>query len=118
MHSINYKVSSLLFAYTTCLFFSYQIKAQTNNLSEKLSPYLHPMELVDGQLSGPGFEWLKTQAASCDFINFGEGHGIEQVPQIVGGVYQALYPDGFHYLAVENGPYVGKIVSEQTIAGE
>ncbi|MEM6379039.1 MAG: hypothetical protein AAF705_12560, partial [Bacteroidota bacterium] len=96
-------------------FIIYPSQAQSNQLLDLVQPYIYPLTLEDGELSGPGLDWIKENGKSCDFLTFGEGHGILQVPQIIGNIYQQLYQDGFHYLAVENGPYVGKIVSEQTL---
>lgn len=75
----------------------------------------HVLELSDGILSGPGAEWLKQNSAGCQFVLFGEQHGVAGLPETVAGAYTLLQPDGFDYLIMERGPWIAEQLSNNGV---
>lgn len=76
------------------------------------------MKMEKGRLTGPAFEWIKERAQNSDFILFGETHRVAEIPEIVGATYRQLYDQGFHYLALEMGPFVAAELSSAEKLGK
>ena len=64
------------------------------------------MSVTEDGLDGDGADWLKERAASSQFILFGEQHDVAGLPLVVAAAYREFYEWGFHYLALENGPWL------------
>jgi len=74
-----------------------------------------PLVVEDGHLGGDGAIWLRNRAQNAQFIMFGEQHGVEGLPQLVAAAYDDFYADGFHYMVLENGPWLMDMLSEGPI---
>ncbi|HAA17203.1 MAG TPA: hypothetical protein DCE41_38015 [Cytophagales bacterium] len=64
--------------------------------------------------SGPGWDWLVEQAQAADYLLVGEDHGVAQVPQLCGALYEGLVDAGYHHLVIETGPFTGRLLNELT----
>ena len=63
------------------------------------------IEIVDGKLAGPGKDAFLQQCQECNFVMFGEAHGIDGVAKFVAATHMALNNDAFHYLVLESGDW-------------
>lgn len=75
-----------------------------------------PLQRDDAQLTGPGADWIVKNAASCQFVLFGEQHGVAGMPAVVAAVYTQLQSDDFDYLVMERGPWVSRQFSSNGVA--
>lgn len=73
------------------------VKAQDVNLGD----YIHLIEREGSQYSGPGMDWILSHASDRQFVLFGEPHGVEDVPRMVGDIYGRLQTYGFKHLILE-----------------
>jgi hypothetical protein len=72
-----------------------------------LRAHRYPIELRDGQVSGPGADFLRRQAARSQFVMIGEFHNGMDIPRFTTALFadlQRLY--GFNYLALEDDPEI------------
>ncbi|MEL6109724.1 MAG: hypothetical protein AAFU85_27250 [Planctomycetota bacterium] len=72
----------------------------------------HTMELSSGQIRGPAVDWIRRAATNCQFVLFGEQHGVAQLPQVVSAIYTELHPEGFESFIMERGPWVARQLSD------
>ncbi|MFG0305067.1 MAG: hypothetical protein ACF8Q5_02495 [Phycisphaerales bacterium JB040] len=80
------------------------------------TPAAHAITLDRGQLSGPGLDWIEQRAADSHFVLLGEQHGVEEVGAFAGGLYRALFDDGYTRVALEIGPFIGDRLSQEPVA--
>jgi hypothetical protein len=64
----------------------------------------YALSVRDGQLSGAGAQVLRSAIAQSRFVLLGEEHGTAQTPELQAAICRAAGPEGFHTLAVEEGP--------------
>ena len=79
---------------------------QADRLIAKLLQNRYALSIRDGQLSGAGAQVLRSAIAQSRFVLLGEDHGLAQTPEFWAAVCSAAGPDGFHTMAVEEGPLV------------
>jgi hypothetical protein len=79
---------------------------QTDRFVAALLEHRYALSVRGGQLSGPGAQVLQSAIAQSRFVLMGEDHGIAQTPAFAAAVCRAAGPEGFHTLAVEEGPLV------------
>lgn len=83
-------------------------------LEEMLQANSHRID-EEGELGGPGLDYLLKQAALAQFVVLGEPHNVKQVPQFTTALFKALHSSyGFDYLALEQGPF---IIEAMSLAG-
>lgn len=80
------------------------------------SKHAYSLERTDDQIAGPGADWIRDRAASCQFVLFGEQHGVAGLPEVVSAIYAQLHPQGFHHLIMERGPWVSTQLSNSGVA--
>src|SRR5436305_1491904 len=83
--------------------------AQPNDASKFSSRLLqnrYGLTVRDGQLRGNGAHVLKTAIAQSRFVLLGETHGLAEVARFAGALCKVAGPEGFHTLAIEEGPIV------------
>ena len=78
----------------------------TDRFLAKLLQNRYALAVRGGQLTGAGAPLLTSAIAQSRFIQLGEYHGVAQTPEFVTAVCHAAAPQGFHTLAVEEGPLV------------
>jgi len=64
------------------------------------------LSVRDGQFSGTGAAVLRSSIAKAGFVLVGEEHGLAETSQFWIGVCNAACPNGFHTMALEEGPLV------------
>ena len=88
------------------------IFGQDSLLTEKFKKSHHLLKYDDGQLSGKGLEFLKTEASASPFFLIGESHGIAEIPLFTAALFKELQPLGYQYFATETGPYTATMLQE------
>ena len=79
---------------------------QADRFLAKLLQHRYSLTVRNGQLTGAGATVLRSAIAQSRFVLVGEYHGVAQTPEFVTAVCHAAGPQGFHTLAVEEGPLV------------
>lgn len=74
--------------------------------------YAITLDAGTGKTTGPGMGVLSDATVDAQFVLIGEDHGIAEIPQFMGSVFETLAPRGFHTLAIETGPYVTSAMQE------
>jgi len=74
--------------------------------------YAITLDAATGKTSGPGMGVLSDATVDAQFVLIGEDHGIREIPQFAGSVFEMLAPRGFHTLAIETGPNVTSVMQE------
>jgi len=74
--------------------------------------YALTLDAATGKTTGPGMNVLSDATADAQFVLIGEDHGMTEIPQFMGTVFEMLAPRGFHTLAIETGPYVTSAMQE------
>lgn len=58
----------------------------------------------DGELRGPGADFLLEEGRAAQFFLMGEEHGVAEIPEISAALFRDLAPAGYRHLAIEIGP--------------
>jgi hypothetical protein len=77
---------------------------QADQIVAKLVQSRYALSVRSGQLSGAGAQVLRSAIAQSRFVLLGEYHGVAQTPEFWAAVCNAAGPEGFHTMAVEEGP--------------
>ena len=77
-----------------------------SKFSARLLENRYSLRVRDSQLTGNGAPVLKTAIAQSRFVLLGETHGLAEVARFAGAVCKAAESEGFHTLAIEEGPLV------------
>lgn len=73
----------------------------------------------DGRLAGPGRDLLLEAARGTRFFIIGESHFRAEIPRITAMLFAALHErEGYEYLAVENGPWIMRRLSDPSVRGD
>jgi hypothetical protein len=83
---------------------SAQASPQPNPFVAKLLQNRYPLSVRGGELSGAGADVLRSAIGQSRFVLLGEYHGVAQTPEFLAGICNAAGPEGFHTMAVEEGP--------------
>lgn len=67
----------------------------------ELKPFTYLIDEQEGEYSGPGYDWIVSNAVNKQFLLFGEVHGVEDVPKLVEQLYDKLHSKGFKHLILE-----------------
>ena len=78
--------------------------AQDTTFVRALKANASEMSIVGGKLEGRGAERIVQEARANQFILVGEDHGIREVPEFVGALFESVRPEGYSHLGVEVGP--------------
>jgi hypothetical protein len=74
------------------------------NFAAKLLENRYGLSVRHGQFSGTGARVLQSAIAQSRFVLVGENHGLAETPKFWEAVCRAALPDGFHTMALEEGP--------------
>jgi hypothetical protein len=67
---------------------------------------------------GPGAELLRAAAAGTQFVTLGENHNTRAIPELTVGLFRILHDAyGYDYLALEQGPALGRLLSARVRGG-
>jgi hypothetical protein len=72
----------------------------------KLLQHRYPLSVRRGQLSGAGAQLLRSAIEQSRFVLLGEYHGVAQTAEFWAAICNVAAPEGFHTMAVEEGPLV------------
>jgi hypothetical protein len=84
------------------------LQAQDTSFVKVLKSNSAPFTIEGGHLKGAGAEALTRAAQDNQFMMVGEDHGIRELPEFVGALFEAARPAGYKHLAVEIGPITGR----------
>jgi hypothetical protein len=70
----------------------------------KLLEYRYGLSVRNGRFSGSGARVLQSAIAQSRFVLVGENHGLAETPKFWAGICRAALPEGFHTMALEEGP--------------
>jgi hypothetical protein len=79
---------------------------QADQFIAKLLQNRYSLSVRRGQLSGAGAKVVQSAIGQSRFVLLGEYHGVAQTPEFWAAVCNAAGPEGFHTMAVEEGPLV------------
>lgn len=79
-------------------------QALLDRLSARAGESRRRMTFQGGAFSGPGWDFLLTEARSAGAFLVGEAHGVAEIPKLVAALFGALVPDGYDALAIETSP--------------
>lgn len=78
----------------------------SGKFTAKLLQNRYGLSVQNGKLAGTGAAVLRSAITQSRFILVGEEHGFAETPQFWKGVCNAAEPEGFHTMAIEEGPLV------------
>ena len=80
--------------------------AHDGGFTARLLKNRYSISIQNGRLSGTGAVVLQAAIAQSRFILVGEEHGLAETSSFWRGVCHAAVPEGFHTMAIEEGPLV------------
>ncbi|MEM6472823.1 MAG: hypothetical protein AAF802_24890, partial [Planctomycetota bacterium] len=81
-----------------------------------LNQHTYSMGTRDGELFGSAVDWIEEKSDRCQFILFGEQHGVAGLPEVVAAIYSKLRPKGFEHLIFERGPWISRRLSRDGVS--
>jgi len=105
--------------------FLYAQPDDASKFSARLVQNRYGLSVRDGRLTGTGAQVLRTAIAQSRFVLLGETHGLAEVARFAGAVCKVAESEGFHTLAIEEGPLVtaelkrwaGRMDAREQLAG-
>ncbi|WP_331126490.1 hypothetical protein [Longimicrobium sp.] len=88
-------------------------------LDSLIAGNVHPLRVeADGRLAGPGAEVIGRAARGAHFVAVGENHNTRAIPDFTVALFRMLHErEGFDYLALEEGPEIGRLLSRAVRGG-
>lgn len=77
-----------------------------------IAAHTYTATLKDGQLTGPGADWLEARGREVDHFLMGERHGTASIPTVAASLYERLSDHGYGPVALEIGPFAGTATTE------
>jgi erythromycin esterase-like protein len=89
-------------------------------LDSLLAGNVHPLRVeADARLTGPGAVVLQQAARGAHFVAVGENHNTRAIPELTVALFRMLHErEGFDYLALEEGPEIGRRLSRAVRGGQ
>jgi len=78
----------------------------SSRFTTRLLENRYDLSIRNGQFAGAGAPLLRSAIAQSRFVLVGEEHGFAETPLFWTGVCNAAGPEGFHTMAIEEGPLV------------
>jgi hypothetical protein len=75
----------------------------TAELDTLLAQHTHAIKVDGRNISGPGVDWLRSQAAAANFFLFGEQHATADIALFAAGLFEQVHDLGYEVAAVELG---------------
>lgn len=101
---INNKLLLLVFCMALCVASS--AGAQQTPLTKLLLDNRYELVVQNGEMSGPGAQFLSRLISEAQFVAIGEQHGTQEVPQFVGATCRVMASGRLDAMAIEAGPFV------------
>ena len=81
-------------------------------LDSLLRGHAYVLEIREGELAGPAAAFLREATADAQFVTLGENHNTRAIPAFTTALFRMLHREhGFRYLALEEGPLLGRMLS-------
>ena len=94
------------------------VVAQPPTRDDLIRANAYPFKIVDGVLAGPGADLIAKSSEDKEFVALGEEHNRAGVHAFGGALFRHLATQrGFQYLALEEDPYVGRLLSASARSG-
>ncbi|MFB6232338.1 MAG: hypothetical protein ABEL04_14405 [Salinibacter sp.] len=77
-----------------------------------VAAHTYTATLEDGQLTGPGADWLEARGRAVDHFLMGERHGTAEIPKVAATLYERLRDHGYGPVALEIGSFAGEATTE------
>jgi GNAT superfamily N-acetyltransferase len=78
----------------------------------------HAFSIVDGRLAGDGAALIESATRDVQFVAMGEEHNRRAMHRFAGALFAYLaHNQGFGYLALEEDPYLGRLLSQAARSG-
>ena len=82
-------------------------------LEQALRENSYPLRVRNESLRGRGGEWLRSHAADATIVTLGEVHGTQEIPAIIGALFNDLQAAGeMDHLALEVSPWTAALMSD------
>jgi hypothetical protein len=92
--------------------------AQAVSLDSLLSAHTYSISYDRGVLAGDGLKALSGMIEGSQFVALGEEHNTRAIPRFTTALFRVLRENhGFQYLALEEGPYIGRLLSAAARTG-
>lgn len=75
------------------------------DLAQLVQTAARDLAYEDGAFSGPGYDWLVSEASRAHFTLLGESHGNRETPALTRALLADLRPAGYAAYAIESGPW-------------
>jgi len=87
-------------------------------ISDAMKAHSYSISLQNGSLAGPGMDLIARNAASAQFVLFGEEHNVKEFPPVMSALFAFLHQhDNFNYFAFESDPVSAHIASLSHMRG-
>lgn len=94
------------------------VGGQATSLDSLLRASRHPLSIERGSLGGAGAAVLRAAAEPSQFVALGEEHNTRAIPSFTTALFRILHDQlGFKHLALEEGPALGRLLSNAARAG-
>ncbi len=90
-----------------------QVQSPVEQFMALLRQHAMPITLANNTLSGPGADYLISEADKAQFCLVGEEHGMQESPLFAAAYLKALQPKGYRYFATEIGGITADHLAEE-----
>ncbi len=94
-----------------CTYQPTDLKAQDSLSTKNLTPISYTFDVVDGQLTGKGADFLRKETAAAQYTMLGEYHGSKRISGFTAALIPELDKAGYKTMALEVGPNTGKVLN-------
>lgn len=118
--STHMSIRNALFSFAVLLLFGFgTARAQQSDsavvraaFDSTVAANTYTATLEDGQLTGPGADWLVARGQESDHFLMGERHGTAEIPKVAATLYEQLAESGYGPVALEIGPFAAEATNE------
>ena len=82
-----------------------------------VAAHTYTARLADGELTGPGADWLEARGREADHFLMSERHGTAEIPKVAASLYERLSDHGYGPVALEIGPFAAQATNEALAQG-
>jgi len=88
-------------------------------LDSLLAETVYSITVTETHLDGPGADLLREATSGTHFVGLAESHNSRAIPEFVVGMFHLLQEaHAYEYLALEEGPALGRLLSEAVQSGD
>ncbi|MEM7655294.1 MAG: hypothetical protein AAF399_04130 [Bacteroidota bacterium] len=86
--------------------------AQDNLTTKVLAPFTYSLQIADGNMKGPGADFLRKEAQESQYMVLGEYHGSPRISEFTEALIPVLHEAAYSFFALEVGPISAQILAE------